>query len=334
MIALMNEKKALNPVAWVFILSSAFFVVFILISGGVYLSQGGGGEKANLRSGILGKANSVGVVDLTGVIIDPRKALRNLEKFEKDSRVGAVVIRLNSPGGAVAPSQEIYQAVKTYKKPVVASMGSVAASGAYYVACGAKKIFANAGTITGSIGVIMEFVNLEKLYDWAKVQRYSLKTGKYKDTGADYKAMEPEGRELLQGMIDDVLVQFKEAVSVGRKIPLKQLDGIADGRVFSGTQAKKLGLVDEVGTFRDAVIEAAKMANISGGPHVIYPVKAHSKWYEVLLDEPGDDDGDAAESTAESGLAVILRRVLGVAAQPLAALQMEPGIYWLWRPGR
>src|SRR4029077_13140783 len=146
-----------------------------------------------------------------------------------DSDVKAIVLRLNSPGGAVAPSQEIYQAVKNYKKPIVASMSSVAASGAYYVACGAKKVYANPGTITGSIGVIMEFANLEKLYEWAKIKRFSIKTGRFKDVGAEYREMTADERALLQNMVDDVLSQFTLAVSEGRNIPLETVKEIADG---------------------------------------------------------------------------------------------------------
>ena len=175
--------------------------------------------------------------EINSVIMDS-KTLAQLKKFDEDKGVKAVVLRLNSPGGSVAPSQEIYEAVKDFKKPVVASMASVAASGVYYIAVGAPIIYANPGTITGSIGVIMEFANLEKLYEWAKIKRYVIKTGKFKDAGGEHREMTPEDRALLQGMIDDVLVQFKTAVAAGRKLSLEDVTKVADGRIFRAIRPK------------------------------------------------------------------------------------------------
>ena len=272
---------------------------------------------------------SVGVIELNGVIMDSRKILKKLDNFEEDSDIKAVVLRLNSPGGAVAPSQEIYQAVKNYKKPIIASMSSVAASGAYYVACGTKKIFANPGTITGSIGVIMEFANLSKLYDWAKVQRYSIKTGKFKDAGAEYREMTSEEKALLQGMVDDVLVQFKQAVSTGRKLSMEDVTAIADGRIFSGSQAKKVKLVDELGTLDDSINEAAKMAGIKGKPSVIYPSKSRKRMLDLFLDQGRDDDDEESSSESRTGiLGQFAKFVAGKASADLSVL--APGIYWLW----
>jgi protease-4 len=225
----------------------------------------------------------------------------------------------------VAPSQEIYEAVRAYKKPLVVSMGSVAASGAFYIACGAKKVFANPGTITGSIGVIMEFVNLEKLYEWAKVKRFSIKTGKFKDAGAEFREMTAEEKELLQGMVNDVLLQFKEAISKGRKLPMETVSAIADGRIFSGTQAKARKLVDEVGTLQDAINEAAKEAKLPGRPDVVYPSGPRRKLLQMLLDDGDrDEDGRSEAPLLERWFS----RLFGAVAKQ--DISLEPGMYWLW----
>jgi protease-4 len=331
--------KKPNPLAIVLTLSAAFFVLLLIVSGGVYLfesSRSGKGGKSE-SSGFLGGGGQVGVLEVNGVIMDSKKTLKRLEKFEDDPSVKSIVLRINSPGGAVAPSQEIYEALKASKKPVIASMSSVAASGGYYIAMGAKKVYANPGTITGSIGVIMEFINLSKLYEWAKVQRYSIKTGKFKDVGAEYKAMEPEDRALLQAMVDDVLLQFKKAVAAGRKLPLDEVTRIADGRIFSGSQAKAAKLVDELGTLQDAIDEAGREGKIEGRPKVVYPEKSQrSKLLQLLTDDGGDSDEAASGKAGWIGL---LGRVLGVAAGPLAevgpdAATVNPGIYWLWKGAR
>lgn len=331
----------MSPLTLVLLLSGAFFAVFMAISVLVFWKGGGAIPRPAGKAASLFKKGQVAIVELNGVIMDSKKTLKKLEKIGEDPEVKAVVVRINSPGGAVAPSQEIYQAVKNFKKPVVASMGSVAASGGYYVASAAKKIYANPGTITGSIGVIMEFVNMEKLYEWAKVKRYSIKTGKFKDAGAEYHEMDPEARALLQGMVDDVLMQFKEAVSNGRKIPMEQLNGLADGRVFSGSQAKAAKLVDELGGIQDAINEAAKLGGIEGKPQVVYPAQPKRKLLDILMDD--QRGGDDASSDAESSLAgasLLERLVMNFVGSPTQALgarpesTFNPGIYWLWNGTR
>ena len=339
------QKKKFNPLTVVLALSAAFFVLFLLVSGGVYLSKSSGGAKSagGGASRFLAGPGEVGVVELNGVIMDSKKTLKRLERFEEDDSIKAVVLRINSPGGAVAPSQEIYEAVKAYQKPLVVSMGSVAASGGYYIAMGSKKVYANPGTITGSIGVIMEFINLEKLYDWAKVQRYSIKTGKFKDVGAEYKSMDPEDRALLQAMVNDVLSQFKSAVASGRNLEMSKVDAIADGRIFSGAQAKAAKLVDELGTLQDAINDAAKQGKITGKPTVVYPDRGgRSKLLDLIL-----DDGSSKEESAYSGGALsgrtglegVLRRIarvwLGQGGESIASEVLpQPGIYWLWKGAR
>lgn len=334
-------KRPLSPLAIVLILSAAFFAIFLMISGMIFMyhAPGGATKTSSKKSSVIFSRSGVGVIELNGVIMDSKKTLERLDAFADDDEVKAIVLRLNSPGGAVAPSQEIYQAVRNYKKPVVVSMSSMAASGAYYIACGAKKVFANPGTITGSIGVIMEFANLQKLYQWAKVERYVIKTGKFKDAGAEYREMTSEERALLQGMVDDVLVQFKTAVSTGRHLTMAQVTAIADGRIFSGNQAKNAKLVDDLGTLDDAVNEAGKMAGIKGKPEVIYLEKNHNRLLDLIMGGGGGDE-DESQSQSRIGLlgavqslaaAVLGQTPLTSGDSGVAKLAgMSPGIYWLW----
>lgn len=321
----------MNPIAWILLFSAGFFFLFILVSGAIFLkTQGIGSSAASAPSGNLFSKGSVGIIELNGAILDSKKILRKLEDFSESTQVKAVVLRLNSPGGAVAPSQEIYQAVKAFKKPLVVSMGSVAASGAYYIAMGAKKVYANPGTITGSIGVIMEFMNLEKLYEWAKVQRFSIKTGKFKDIGAEYREMSPEERALMQGMVDDVLSQFKRAVADGRKLTMDEVTEIADGRVFSGSQAKTAKLVDELGTLQDAINDAARQAGLKDKPDVVYPEKARPRWMDFLVDEGGKEEDSVSHA---GGIVGEISRLLNGRVEQ-AVTGLEPGIYWIWSAAR
>ncbi len=327
--SMIQEKRGWNPLTLVLILSAVFFLIFLVVSGALLVSKPSSGPRGPVSSGLFG-GGAVAVVELNGVILDSKKILQTLEHFEEDSDIKAVVLRLNSPGGAVAPSQEIYEAVKHYPKPVVASMASVAASGAYYIACGTKKIFANPGTLTGSIGVIMEFANLEKLYDWAKIKRYAIKTGKFKDAGAEYREMSAEDKKLLQDLVDNVLTQFKRAVSEGRKLSLAQVTLVADGRVFTGAQAKSEKLVDELGTLQDAIAEAGRMAKIKGKPQVVYQQKPKRRILEWLLDEKYDekygDEQSQSAALSKGSLRSLLNEWLGETIGP----RFSPGLYSIW----
>lgn len=325
-----QSKRSTNPLTLVLVLSAVFFIIFLVISGMLFLSRTSGRSGAPVSASLFG-GGAVAVIELNGVIMESKKILKTLERHAEDSQVKAVVLRMNSPGGSVAPSQEIYQAVKAYKKPVVVSMGSVAASGAYYIACGATRVFANPGTITGSIGVIMEFANLEKLYEWAKIQRYSIKTGKFKDAGAEYRGMLPEERALLQSMVNDVLEQFKRAVMEGRELTAAQVSAVADGRILSGHQAKKAKLVDELGGIEEAITAAAKLGKIKGKPNVIYPEREKRKLLDLLLDDRALDDG-SEESQSRGWLASWIGRLVGHPAGLIQnpILGLSPGIYWLW----
>lgn len=333
------KRKTWSPLAILLALSAAFFALFLFVSGGLYLLQHGGkGASSESAAGApFFKKGAVAVVEMNGPIMDSRATLRRLQTAFDSSEVKAVVVRLNSPGGAVAPSQEIYEAVKRAKKPVVASMGSVAASGAFYIAMGAQKVYANPGTITGSIGVIMEFANLAKLYEWAKIKRYVIKTGKFKDAGAEFRDMTEEERALMQGMVDDVLVQFKQAVAEGRKLPMEKVNLIADGRILSGSQAKRLALVDQLGTLQDAIDDAAKLGGIEGKPKVIYPEKRQRWWLEMLEDGREDSESESRAFVDSARGVVRGLRLLGQLAggleTPAPASSVAPGIYWLWRGG-
>lgn len=229
---------------------------------------------------------SVLVLDLTGVIIDGKKFLKDLRKYRELEEIKAVLININSPGGVVGPSQEIYAEIKRvrdeFKKPVVAACSGLAASGAFYSAVAADKIVTNPGTLMGSIGVIMEFANLEKLYDWAKIKRYVIKTGEYKDTGADYRAMNEPERKLLEATMYEVLDQFKQAVAEGRNLPIEKVTAVADGRIFTGATAVKLGMADQLGTYTDALKLAAQLGGIEGEPHVFEPSKFENSWRQIL----------------------------------------------------
>lgn len=227
----------------------------------------------------------VAVVELEGIILDGSAAVRELRERADDPSIKAVVLRINSPGGVVAPTQEIFTAIQRVRKggkPVVASLGAVAASGGYYVATAADRIYANPGTLTGSIGVIMQMANLEGLLKKVGVEYVVVKAGSYKDVGNFARTMSPEERRMLQALLDDVYSQFVDAVAEGRGLDRKEVLAFADGRIYSGQQALGLKMVDELGGFEDAVEAAGKLANIPGRPRVIYPRKKFS--FKDLID--------------------------------------------------
>lgn len=238
-------------------------------------------------TGKLSSSDKVVVVKLEGIITDPAEVTEELRDLEERRDVKAVVLRIDSPGGAVGPSQEIHSAIKRLRKHkvVVASMGSVAASGGYYAAVAANKIVANPGTITGSIGVIVEFINAEELLTKIGVKGYVVKSGKFKDTGSPLRKMTADEERLLQDMINDVNTQFIKAVAEGRKLKIEDVEKLADGRVFSGAQALDKGLIDSLGDLTDAVDLSAKLAKISGKPEVIYPEKKGFGLLRALIDK-------------------------------------------------
>ncbi len=232
-------------------------------------------------------SNQIMVIDLEGTITDSRDFVDQLKEYGNRSGVKAVVVRANSPGGGVAASQEIYEALKRFrsetKKKVVVSMGSVAASGAYYISCGADKIYANPGTITGSIGVIAEWYNYGDLLRWAKMQSVVIKSGTFKDAGSSTRPLTDEEKVYFQSLISDMYGQFVSAVASSRQMKDEEVRKLADGRVYTGKEAKADGLVDELGTLQDAIDGAARMSGIVGEPKILTPPKRRFSMVDLLL---------------------------------------------------
>ncbi len=221
----------------------------------------------------LSTEDRIALIRVEGVILDSQTTVGELKRFSENPSVKAIVLRIDSPGGGVVPSQEIYDAVKRVRsksnKTVIASMGSVAASGGYYIAAATDRIVANPGTLTGSIGVIMETANIEGLLQKIGVEGVVIKSGKYKDVGSPLRKMSDEERGLLQTVMDDVHKQFIEAVAEGRSLELTDAQALADGRIFTGRQAKEAKLVDELGDLEDAIQLAADVVGIEGEPKVV-----------------------------------------------------------------
>lgn len=232
-------------------------------------------------------ADSIGVLNLEGVLRSSQEFARQAEEFGRDDGIKAVVVRIDSPGGGVAASQEIYASLAELKKKkkVVVSMGSVAASGGYLVACAADKIVANPGTITGSISAIMHFANAESLMEKIGLKSSVVKSGKFKDIGSPVRPMTTEEQALIQDLVDDTYDQLLEVISRDRKIPREALKQLADGRVFTGRQAQKLRLVDDLGDMGHAVRMAGKLAGIKGTPELVYPTKKKSTYWELLMEK-------------------------------------------------
>jgi len=249
---------ALLLVGTVAVIAVAFFVVNMALSG----------DRPSLSS----LSGRVGLVEVVGGIEESEPAVDQLDRMERDSSVRAVVVRLDSPGGGVAASQEIYEAVRRVRdagKPVVASLGGVAASGAYYVACAADSIVSNPGTLTGSIGVIMTFPNTEELFRKVGLRFDVVKTGKFKDIGSMSRPMTDDERRLLEEVLGNVYEQFVDAISEGRGLERAEILPLADGRIFSGDQALEYGFVDRMGDLNDSIRLAARMAGIEGRPSVV-----------------------------------------------------------------
>ena len=233
----------------------------------------------------LSSGDRIAVIRIEGVIIDSQVTIGELKRFSENPSVKAIVLRIDSPGGGVVPSQEIYDAVRQVRsktsKTVITSMGNVAASGGYYIAAATDRIVANPGTLTGSIGVIMETANVEGLLQKIGVEGVVIKSGKFKDVGSPLRKMSEEERGLMQAVMDDVHKQFIEAVAEGRAMELAEAQAVADGRIFTGRQAKEAKLVDELGNLDDAIQLAADVVGIEGEPKVVEP-RRHFSVRELL----------------------------------------------------
>jgi protease-4 len=305
-----------NPWVMLAVLLFVFGTMFVFLVGTSTIGLfGGGAERASLLRG-----QSILHLKLEGVIMDGGRFLKGLKKYREDKSIKAIVIEINSPGGVVGPSQEIFQEIKRtreeFKKPVVAVSPGLMASGAYYAAVAADKIVVAPGALVGSIGVIMEFANLERLYDWAKINRYTITTGKYKDSGAEYRPMRDDERELFQTMINEVWEQFKDAVAEGRNLKKADVEPYADGRVMTGASAVKAGLVDNVGTVDDAFKLAADLAGIEDYEIFEMPKKRPSL-FDML-----ESEEDASVQVAEKMINKVMKADL--VNQPLFLM---PG-YW------
>lgn len=235
---------------------------------------------------IMGSGAKVGVIELRGPIFESEDIVKQLKKFRDRRDVKAIVLRVDSPGGGVAASQEIYEEVKKTRdagRPIVVSMGAVAASGGYYVSCGADRIVANRGTITGSIGVISQFLHFDPLMKKIGIEAYTIKSGKFKDTGNPFREMTAQDRKYIQTLIDDVHHQFIDVVERERSLDHAKAIEYADGRVFTGEQALELGLVDTLGTFEDAIKIAAEKGGIKGEPGIVKEEKRKRKLFDLLF---------------------------------------------------
>jgi protease IV len=257
------------------------FILVMFVSVFFYAYMTGGDSK--VLSMFAG--DGVGVLQIEGTIDESRDVMSELKRFKEAPWIKAVVVRIDSPGGAVGPTQEIFEEIQKTKKskPLIASMGGMATSGGYYIASACDKIVANPGTLTGSIGVIMQLNNVEDLMKKIGVKGYNIKSGANKDMGSPFQPLSPEGREILQGLVDDVHRQFVAAVAKGRGLDEAIVKKLADGRVYSGAQAKELGLVDQFGTLEDAIDLAAKRVGLEANPAIYYSRTTQEHWWEKLF---------------------------------------------------
>lgn len=277
--------------------SGCLLVVIVMVLLGIFIVA------ADKDAGEFSlSTHKVAIIPVEGEILDSRETLDALERYADNSTVKAIVIRINSPGGAIAPSQEIYSAIRRTRrssgKPIVASFDSVAASGGYYIAAACDSIVANPGSITGSIGVVLQWFDMEELVKWAKMKPETITSGPLKAAGSPYRELTDAERAYFQRIVLQLHSQFVRAVAEGRgsRITQAEVAKIADGRVFTGEEAKALKLVDELGTIEDAVAAAAKLAGIKGDPATIWPRRREPTLFDLM------SDGGDARATIEKVL--------------------------------
>jgi protease-4 len=303
----MTDQSRSRVFLWVLLGGGAFFLFLMGIFALVYFSV-----RSQQKDGFAGFGDKIGVVDLDGVILTPKDVVEQLRKFADDSSIKAIILRVDSPGGGAAASEEIYREVLRIrdkkKKRIVASIGTVGASGAYYVSSAANKIFADDASIVGSIGVIAEWYNYEELLKWAKLQAITLKAGEFKDAGSPTRPMTPAERAYLQALIDNMHTQFIHSVAVGRHMKDDQVRALADGKVWTGEEAVPLKLVDQIGDFRAAVNDTAKAVGIKGEPTLVHPEKQRKSVLDLLF-------GDASDYLPN----------------PNKLMQTNVGFYYLWK---
>ena len=303
----MNEVKGHS--AWFWVLGGfGIFVVLLCILAGIgYTIASAVGDSSSTPAFGNGK---IGVIELTGVIMSPDTVVDQLQTFADDDSIRAIILHVNSPGGGAAASQEIYEEVRSIRsrKPIVTSIESVGASGAYYIAAGTQKIYANEASVVGSIGVIMEWTNYGDLMRWAKLKPEVLKSGSLKDAGSPTRDMTPDERAYFQTIVNNMYAQFVRDVAQGRGLPEATIKPLATGQVWTGQQALGLHLIDQRGGFRDALMTTARQVGIHGEPTVIKPSVRHRSLLEVLT-------GDAND----------------LFPNPAKLLEKQQGFYFLWR---
>ena len=320
----MTEEKRSRTFLWIVIGGGAFFLFVLAVFALVYVTLHAGKDAS------LGFGDKIAVVDLEGVILSPNPVVQQLKKFADDDSIKAIILHVNSPGGGVAASEEIYREVKRIrdekKKRIVASIETVGASGAYYVSSATNKIYADNGSIVGSIGVIAQWVNYAELLQWAKLKDITMKAGEFKDTGSPIRDMTPAEREYLQGMIDNMHGQFIQAVADGRKMKFEDVKSIANGKVWTGQQALPMKLVDQLADFQSAVDDTAKSVGIKGEPVLIHPEKDRKTLSDLLF---GDRFGVPAEPRKAYGSACWLLLHVEIEEQALgfrSALAKPKGV--------
>ncbi len=283
----MADNGRSRTLLWIVIGGGAFFLFVLAVFTLVYLTL-----RSNQETTFRGFGNKIGVVDLEGVIIDPSVVVPQLKKFGDDDSIKDIILHVNSPGGGVAASEEIYREVKRVRdekhKRIVASISTVGASGAYYVSSATNKIYADKGSIVGSIGVIASWTNYGDLLHWAKLKDITMKAGEFKDTGSPTREMTPAEKEYLQSLIDNMHTQFIQAVvdgrnSDGRKVKVEDIQPIANGKVWTGEQALSMKLIDQVGDFQAAVDDTAKAVNIKGEPVLVHSEKERKTVLDLLF---------------------------------------------------
>ena len=298
-----------RTVLWILIGGGAFFLFVLAVFSLVYLTlHAGGGNQAAFG----GFGDRIGVVDLDGVILSPQPVVGQLKKLADDSSIKAIILHVNSPGGGVAASEEIYREVKRIredkKKRVVVSIETVGASGAYYIASASNKIYADQGSIVGSIGVIAEWVNYGDLLKWAKLKSIVFKSGEFKDTGNPARELTPAEQAYMQGLIDNMFGQFVQAVADGRGMKFDDVKAIANGKVWTGKEALSMKLIDNVGDFEAVVNDTAQSVGISGEPTLVHPEKDRRTLLDLML-------GDVSQYLPDTE----------------KMLEQHVGFYYLWK---
>ena len=279
----MPDQSRSHTLLWIVIGGGAFFLFVLAVFTIVYFTLRTSDESASLTA----FGSKIAVVDLEGVILSPSTVVQQLKRYNDDGSIKAIILHVNSPGGGVAASEELYREVKRIrdakKKPIVASIETVGASGAYYVASATNKIFADNGSIVGSIGVIAEWVNYGDLLHWAKLKDITMKAGEFKDTGSPTRQMSPAEKAYMQSLIDNMHTQFINAVADGRKVKPDAIRQIANGKVWTGEQALPLHLIDQIGDFQAAVEDTAKSVGITGQPVLVRPERDRKTLLDLLF---------------------------------------------------